>query len=104
MERLSKRMSGISYCMCGNVIISKCENCTNRLPSCYEEDCTAQVEVLSKLAEYEDTNLTPAEVTALQQENAALKAERDELKKTLDDKCKFCQAKALYKEATGHAE
>lgn len=54
MERLTKRMGGIEYSMCGNLIIAKCENCNNRKPSCYEEDCRTELETLHKLAAYED--------------------------------------------------
>ncbi len=64
-ERLTKRMSSISYVMCGNVILSKCENCNNRMPSCYEEDCGANIEALKRLAAYEDAGLLPEEVRAL---------------------------------------
>ena len=70
MKRLTKRMGGLDYLMCGNVIIKKCENCNNRMLSCYEEDCQTEIEVLTRLAEYEDSNLTPAEVAELAQAKA----------------------------------
>lgn len=54
MNRLTKRMDGLSYALCGNVIIARCENCKNRLPSCYEEDCPVELEILHKLARHED--------------------------------------------------
>lgn len=62
MERLTKRMGGISYSLCDNVIIAKCENCNHRMPSCYDEDCQAELDVTTRLAAYEDTGLTPEEI------------------------------------------
>ena len=70
MKRLTKRMGGLDYLMCGNVIMAKCENCNNKLLSCYERDCLTQIEVINRLAAYEDTNLTPAEVAELVQAKA----------------------------------
>lgn len=65
MKRLTKRMGGISYSMCDNVIIAKCENCTHRQPSCYDEDCQAELDVTTHLAAYEDTDTTPKQVVEL---------------------------------------
>jgi len=62
MKRLTKRINGNEYALCGNVIYAKCENCQNRLPKCYEDDCHTEIEVLQKLATYEDSNLSPEEV------------------------------------------
>ena len=62
MERLTKRMDSFSYALCGNVILAKCENCQNRMDSCYEEDCGVSVEALKRLAAYEDTGLEPEEI------------------------------------------
>lgn len=41
------------YGGCGGVILAKCENCTNKLPSCYEEDCGVQNDANAALAKYE---------------------------------------------------
>ena len=48
--RLTKIMDDPSYGGCGGVILAKCENCTTRLSSCYEEDCGMQNEANQKLA------------------------------------------------------
>lgn len=65
MDRLTKRMGGISYSLCDNVIIAKCENCNHRMPSCYDEDCQAELDVTTRLAAYEDTGLTPEDVARM---------------------------------------
>lgn len=53
MERLTKRMER-TYIACGNLIVARCENCQDRKPSCYEEDCQAELDVIQKLASLED--------------------------------------------------
>jgi len=53
-ERLTKVMNDPSYGGCGGVILAKCENCTTRLSSCYEDDCGKQVEANQKLAVIEN--------------------------------------------------
>jgi hypothetical protein len=78
MERLTKRMPGFSYAMCGHVIYAKCEHCTDRMDSCYSEDCKVSTEAVLRLAMYEDTDLTPEQV-------ASLKAENEKLKEALHD-------------------
>ena len=54
MVRLTKRMRSPHYIACANVIIAGCENCQDRKPSCYEEDCSTELEVFKKLADLED--------------------------------------------------
>ena len=48
--KLTKIMNDPAYGGCGGVILAKCENCTTRLSSCYEEDCGIQNEANQKLA------------------------------------------------------
>lgn len=60
MERLTKRDE------CGQVLFAKSAND-------YEFPIEAVVAVLNRLAEYEDSGLTPGQVQRLQQENSDLK-------------------------------
>lgn len=85
MDRLTKRMEGLGHCMCGNVIIAKCEKCNDRIASCYEEDCGTSIEVLVKLADYEDTGLTPEQVEEMKVENGRLKTELQLAESEVDD-------------------
>lgn len=64
MSRLTKRANGISHSMSGNLMLARCENCTRRMPSCYKEDCTAEIEEIQKLHAYEQINEDPAYLAA----------------------------------------
>lgn len=61
MERLSKRCIEAI----GGYIYAKCENCTDKLDSCYEEGCNVPRGALTKLAAYENTGLEPWQVREL---------------------------------------
>ena len=78
-ERLTKVMDDPSYGGCGGVILAKCENCTTRLSSCYEEDCGKQNEANQKLEIIENMlyDADGNEVISLDRLRELTDAERD---------------------------
>lgn len=66
MDRLTARIDGYSHGKCGrNLDIALKNKSYNR--GCFE--CTA---IIERLCEYEDTGLTPEEITAMKADNKKL--------------------------------
>ncbi|MCX4356856.1 MAG: hypothetical protein OSJ43_11670 [Oscillospiraceae bacterium] len=66
MDRLTARIDGYSHGKCGrNLDIALKNKSYNR--GCFE--CTA---IIERLCEYEDTGLTPEEITAMKADNKRL--------------------------------
>lgn len=84
IKRLTERDS------CGEPYIVKCMNCDDRKPQCYDEMCISDVEIVDRLAEYEDTGLSPDDVVNLINENVKIRENLYMAISELSGDCSVC--------------
>lgn len=94
-ERLTKRKGNRTY-----FVTSKMpKDCNRSINFCQNAKCKSAetrvcpyLKVIDTLAAYEDTGLSPSEITALQSENAQLKKQLDKAVEDIDHyTCRLCK-------------